>query len=312
MKPIYILLAFIAFVKINAQEHYFVNAKNGLNVRAIDSLSSEKVAKLPYGSMVEKIAETESVINTKDNGRLISGRFVKVKYNNYPYLINKETEYFEREGYVFDAYLKKKENNTLLEVSKISKKIYKELLKKVAKNNRKPEKVSNLDSIKKLLNNRVSWLTQTYEDGSKRNDIIEQIITKNGQVLQLHTTDLERSFEGRYNGYFPEYDILFLSAGHNMDACFSIATGETELTAGNPEYIIASPKNTHRLNGYFGGHECVAYFFQVNNNGEFTYLTEFNSEYDVCWFKEFYWLNEYEFIYSLEDTGTYYKGKIKS
>lgn len=312
MKSIYIILALIAFVKITAQEYYFVSAKNGLNVRSTGNVSSKKVAKLPYGSMVEKIAETDNFISIVDGEQLITGRFVKVKYNNYTYLINQETILFEKEGYVFDAYLKKKENNTLLEVSKISKSTYKELLKKVAKNNRKPKKVSDLDSIKILLNNRVNWLTKTYKDGYQQNDIIEQIITKNGQILQLHTTDLERSFNGTNNGYFPEYDILFLSAGHNMDACFSITTGETELTAGNPEYIVPSPKNTHRLNGYFGGHECVTYFFQAKKNGEFTYLTEFNSEYDVCWFKEFYWLNEYEFIYSLEYKGAYYKGKIKN
>ena len=80
--------------------------------------------------------------------------------------------------------------------------------------------------------------------------------------------------------------------------CFSIKTGETELTIGNPEYIIPSPKNTYRLNGYFGGQECISYFFQKKEKGKFTYLTQFSEDSDLCTFKEFYWIDETQFIYS--------------
>ena len=64
------------------------------------------------------------------------------------------------------------------------------------------------------------------------------------------------------SGYYPEYGILLLEGGHSSDMCFSIKTGESDLTIGNPEYIISSPKNTYRLNGSFGGQECISYFFQ--------------------------------------------------
>ncbi len=50
-----------------------------------------------------------------DNGKQITGRFVKIKYNNYPYLISQEAKTFEREGFVFDGYLKKAENEELVQ-----------------------------------------------------------------------------------------------------------------------------------------------------------------------------------------------------
>ena len=117
------------------------------------------------------------------------------------------------------------------------------------------------------------------------------------------------------SAYYPEYDILVLEGGHTIDVCFSLATGETENTIGNPEYMVSSPKDTYRLNGIFGGQECISYFFQKKEEGKFTYLTALDFEYDICTFKAFYWISENEFIYkkmnySGNGKEAYYKGEI--
>lgn len=310
-----VLISLLTFTTISAQDYYFVNAKNGLNMRNSGDLSAKKIAKIPYGVMVRKIEEMPNEINIIDNGKLITGRFVKIEYDSYPYSINKE---FRGVGYVFDAFLTKKVHNTIVTVSKIDKSSYDELFKKVVVHNKKPKKISNLDSIKDILGNRVYWISKRYKDGYRRDDIIEQINTKNGQQLKLNTLDPDYYFDEATSGYFPQYDILLLAGGHSSDFSFSIATGETTLTAGNPEYIITSPQNTYRLNGHNGGQECETYFFQENKNGEFIYLTEFNNELDYCYFKNFHWLNENEFIFT-ENNHTdyerknlsYYKGSIK-
>ena len=109
-----------------------------------------------------------------------------------------------------------------------------------------------------------------------------------------------------------------MEGGHSIDVCISITSGETESTIGNPQYINPSPKNTYRLNGHFGGQECISYFFQKKENGKFMYLTEYNLDDDICTFKNFLWISENEFVFSkmnyFIDSGNgieeYFKGKI--
>ncbi len=308
---------FIIFISIHTygQEYYFINAKNGLNVRSNSNLSSTKVAKIPFGVMVEKIADTDKYLTVEDNGKQIKGKFIKIRYNNYLYLVSEETKPFEREGYVFDGYLKKQKDKNLISTVKIEKAAYNKLLRSVSKKENNPKKIGNLDSIKTILKNHVKW-----SNNDKSDDFIKSITTKNGQKLLLNYNSNDYGFSEGESGYFPEYDILVLEGGHSSDMCFSIKTGETHFTIGNPEYIISSPKGTYRLNGSFGGQECISYFFQKNENENFIYLTEFGEDYDICTFKEFYWINETIFIYKILDyttdsvngTEEYFKGEIKN
>jgi hypothetical protein len=304
---------------IYGQDYYFITAKNGLNVRSGSDLSSAKVAKIPFGAMIEKIEDTEKELVVNDNGKEIKGKFVKIKYNNYTYLVSEETDSFEREGYVFDGYLKKVKNDGLVAITQLDKATYIELEKKASKETHKPKAMRNLDAIKRLLKNRVVWVTEFESGAYVRNDVLKSITAENGQKLVFNQNSYDYGFSEGHSAYFPLYDILVLDGGHSSDVSFSIKTGETDLAIGNPEYICASPNNSYRLNGLFGGQECISYFFQKNENGKFVYLTALNSDLDICTFKAFYWISETSFIYTtgnyLTDTedGTdeYFRGEIK-
>lgn len=317
MKTFATLFIILIATTIYGQEYYFINAENGLNVRSNSNLSSTKVAKIPFGVLVEKISDTNKILVIEDNGKQIKGKFIKIRYNNYIFLVSEETKPFEREGYVFDGYLKKQKNKDLVSIVKIEKTVYTQLLSKVSKKEDNPKKIRNLDSIKIILKNRVEWGNY---DEYERNDFIKSITTKNGQKLLLNDKSNDYGFSEGGSCYYPEYDILVLEGGHSSDMCFSIKTGETHFTIGNPEYMIPSSKNRYRLNGSFGGQECISYFFQKNENGKFRYLTEFGGDYNICTFKEFYWINETIFIYkilnymtdSVNGTEEYFKGEIKS
>ena len=312
LTKIYILLLFSS---VYAQEYYFVNAENGLNVRSESNLSSIKIAKIPFGILVQKISNTNNKMTIDDDGKKITGHWVKIKYENYPYLVSKDTKAFETEGYVFDGYLKKVIDDSIINRSQISSTEFNELKQKSSRQIRKPKKIGSLDSIKNILKNRLEWTTEFESEEHKRDDLIKSINTQNGQKLLVNQNTVDYGFAAGWSGYYPEYDILVLEGGHTIDVCFSIQTGETELTIGNPEYIIPSPQNTHRLNGFFGGHECITYFLQKKANDTFTYLTQFDNNYDICTFKEFYWVNETTFIYKIishKGDAIFFKSEIKN
>ncbi|WP_299125899.1 SH3 domain-containing protein [uncultured Winogradskyella sp.] len=304
-----------------SQNYYYINAENGLNVRSEPKLSSEKMAKLPHGVIVEKLTDTNHELIITDNGAQIKGHWVKIKYSNYTYLVSEETESFEREGYVFNGYLKPLANKNSMTITKINKSQFEEWLTTVPKQVYISKKISNLDSVKAILKDRVDWMTEAdLDEGDYINCLIKSITIANGQKLIINQNSNDCYFAEDASGYYPEYDILVLEGGHSIDVCFSIKTGETTDIIGNPEYIIASPKNTYRLNGTFGGQECVSYFFQKKVNGKFIYLTEFDETYFPCRFKEFHWITETKFIYSttysifhtIDSDIEYFKGEINS
>ncbi|SEE66760.1 SH3 domain-containing protein [Tenacibaculum sp. MAR_2010_89] len=273
MKILVKIYMLFMFSNVLAQEYYFINAENGLNVRSKSNSSSLKIAKIPFGVVVEKLFDTNKKITINDNGKPIEGSWIKIKYNNYIYLVSKEEKPFEKEGYVFDGYLKKVKNKNVINTSKISLTKFNVLKEKIEEIIHRPKKNGNLDSIKKILKNRVTWVTKFENENYKREDAIKSIKTQNGQKLILNQHSNDYGFSEGWSGYYPAYNILVLEGGHSSDKCFSIKTGETELTIGNPKYIISSPKNTYRLNGYFGGQECISYFFQKKVNGAFIYLS---------------------------------------
>ncbi len=311
-----IILSIVCF-STNAQEDYFVNAKKGLNVRADKKLDSKKITKLPFGVVVTKLEEASEEVTI--GIKRIKGKWIKIKYNNYLYLLpNKiEHEQYEGEGYVFDAYLKKKKDGKEeIDTFKITEKEFVRLRGKRTAFFQKAGKITDLNSIKKKLKNRVTWVTSFEDEAYKREDAIQSIITNNGQKLVINQMSNEYGFDKDFSGYYPKYDILVFEGGHASDACFSIKTGAMQSTVGNPDYIIPSPKNTYRLNGYESGQECILYFFQKKEKGEFIYLTDFNI---ACHFVDFYWIDEITFIYSImnyskdsiKGVKEYFKGKLK-
>jgi len=320
MKINILLIIVFAFFNTYAQ-NYFINAENGLNVRSESNLSSKKINKIPFGTLVEKISDTDKYLTINDNGNKIKGKFVKIKYTNDSYFLPKEkndTGYaIFREGYVFDAYLTKQTNNDLVQIEKIEKPEYFKLLKQVNKITSKTKKISDLDSVKKILKDKVEWFSESEMKNAMANNVIKSIKLTNGRKLLFNINAVDFGFSEEYSAYYPEYEILVLEAGHSS-VSFSLETGGDEQIIGNPEYIIHSPSKSYRLNGSFDGQECISYFFQKKINGKFAYLTKFNTEAEPCSFKEFYWLNENTFIYRISDFLTendnknFYKGKIKN
>ncbi|QXP54141.1 SH3 domain-containing protein [Cellulophaga sp. HaHa_2_1] len=317
------IILIIIFTSFNTYaQKYFINAENGLNVRSESSLSSKKLNKIPFGTLVEKTSDTDKYLTINDNGNKVKGKFVKIKYTNEDYFLPEEkndTGYvIYREGYVFDAFLTKQTNNDLVQIEKIEKSEYFKLLKQANKINSKTKKISDLDSVKIILKNKVEWFSESEMKNAIVNNAIKSITLTNGRKLLFNINVVDFGFLEEYSGYYPEYDILVLEGGHSSNVCFSLETGGTEQSIGNPEYIIPSPKDSYRLNGSFGGQTCISYFFQKKINGKFTYLTEFNTEVESCSFKEFYWINENTFIYRISEFLTengikqFYKGKIKN
>ncbi len=302
------------------QSFYYVTAPNGLNVRKSPNLSSIKKAQLPFGMEVEKIANTDAELTLQDNGKTVEGKWVKIKYDNYTYLVSNKKEQFEAEGYVFDAYLKPLNNKDLISIKQIDQSDYLQLHEKAYKEIRIPRKIGTLDAVKTALKHRVEWVTEFEDSLYARDDVIKSIVLSNGKKLFINDKSSDVGFAQGWSGYFPEFDILLLEGGHSSDISFHLKTGETTQTAGNPEYIIHSPNKQYRLNGYHGGQECVSYFFQVKKNGMYQYFTQFNWDYNICTFKDFYWINNLEFIYTLKNYSTdaengiveYYKGELKN
>ena len=326
MKKHLILIICMFFLKnIYAQDYYYIIAKSGLNVRENTSLNSQKVAKIPFGVVVKKIENTNKELIITDNGEKIKGNWVKIEYNNYGYLVNEEEEQFSREGFVFDAFLKPlKDEKISIPVQKTTKSVFLKTKKAHTIVSKKLVRITDLDHIKKLLKGRVKWSTWAKDyDGSlyKRDDVPIEIITENNQKIKFAGIgNSDMYFDSDNGGYYPEEDVLVLIGGHSSDQCYSIKTGETTLTIGNPEYIISSPKKTYRLNGYFPGQECKEYFFQKKVNGNYEYFQSFYlwSDYGICYFKEFYWINETQFVFKTSYDGVvtnkseeYYKGEIK-
>jgi len=301
----YILEKKIVFVpKIVGQDLYIVTAESGLNVREAGILKSKKIGKLAYGTLVEKIGSTDVSLTLNDKGKQITGTFVNIKTSNLGMFTQ------DLQGYVFDGYLKKYVDDSLLNIVEIDQETYNRLTASALINKAyQPNKISDKATVQALLKDQVTW----YED-----DFIKSIAFDTGEKLSFEHDMVDFGFSEGQSAYYPDEKILVLEGGHSSDVCFSLKTGETELTIGNPEYSIPSPKNTYRLNGYFGGQECITYFFQKYENGKYTYVTTIDWDYDICVFKSFKWVSEQVFIYIKMDytedaengKEVYYKGEL--
>ncbi len=314
------LVLLLLFITSNSygQDYYFINAQSGLNVRSGSDLSSKKVTKIPFGLMVEKIADTEKEFIVNDNGKQIKGKFVKIKYGDFSCITYGNYDGSIQYGYVFDGYLKKVKNDDLTTIKQIDKVTYTALSQRASKEIHTPKAIKNLDSIKMILKNRVDWASESETAQYLVSNAVKSIRLANELKVSFNIGCVDFGFSQGHSGYYPEDDILVLEGGHGTDVCFSLKTGETELTIGNPEYMVSSPNNSYRLNGYFGGQECISYFLQKKENGKFVYLTELNNDLDICIFKTFYWINETTFIYTTGDywtdgeneTDAYFMGEI--
>jgi len=80
---------------LNIKEPIVVTAMSGLSVRNSPSLKAKRIGKLAYLSTVQIISKTNKILTITDEGKQLSGFWVKIKYKN-------------TQAYVFDGFLEEK------------------------------------------------------------------------------------------------------------------------------------------------------------------------------------------------------------
>lgn len=290
-----LLLILVNAIFLKCQERLFITAPTGLIVRSAPSVYSERSGKLPYGSVVELLEKTNSKVRMMDNEKEVEGSWFKIKYDNFPYIISEpEVENFEDVGYIFSYYTEKLNKAKIIE-QEISATDFKKLSKKHEKNMVK--KITSQKEVEQILSNQLKWKEVKYLGYT-----IDEITLDNGQVLKIN----QKSNDYGFVAYYPAERIILFEGGHTSDYSISLKYGESLETAGNPEYIVKSPNDVYRLNGWFPGQQCSSYFFQKKSGSKLIYLTDFGwgSEQNgskVCTMKDFTWLNDGEFVYHFTD-----------
>ncbi len=169
----------------------------------------------------------------------------------------------------------------------------------------KIEKITDFKVVKKLLNGLIEF-------EEKENDVaIHKITFRNGIVWNSQN---EEEF---FVAYYPSEDIILLEGGHSSDISFNLKNGKETEETGNPDYLKPSPNKTFRLNGFYEGQECVTYFIEKNNNGQFqkviplSELFNKNGNVTICSAQEVFWKNDFTLF--LKENAAYDKtGKLKT
>jgi hypothetical protein len=132
--------------------------------------------------------------------------------------------------------------------------------KNTIKNTKKQlEKITHFETAKKMLNGVVEFYDDNGDGESHR---LRKILFRNGDILS-------NSEDNYFVAYYPSEDVILFEGGHSTDVSFNLKNGRQTEEAGNPDYVVASPNNEFRLNGFYDGQECVSYFIQKNSKGQF-------------------------------------------
>lgn len=161
---------------------------------------------------------------------------------------------------------------------------------KTVKNTDKPiKKITDFNTVKKMLNGVVEFW-----DGDKDGEShgLRRILFRNGATFtNIYNEDF-------FVAYYPSEDIILFEGGHSSDVSFNLKNGKQTEETGNPDYIVTSPDNQYRLNGFFDGQECVSYFIQKNINGHFENVIPLNSAFvrkdkiNLCQANDFFWSDD--------------------
>ncbi|MFJ1377291.1 hypothetical protein ACILE8_02840 [Capnocytophaga canimorsus] len=158
------------------------------------------------------------------------------------------------------TYIKSFFNEDLpLEIHQISEKEFHTAQSKATKSDSIP-KITNFAQAEKHLKDIV-----TFRKDRDWTHFPQEIRFRNGLKLD---TIYDLLNEIGFAAYFPTEDILLFEGGHSSDVSFNLSNGKETEEVGNPDYVIASPNNKVRLNGFYGGQECVFYFIQQYKNGQ--------------------------------------------
>jgi len=132
------------------------------------------------------------------------------------------------------------------------------------------EKITDLKRAKKMLKGRVVW-----GEGDWSNAVYN-IVFRSGKTFPRDDYS-----EMLFVAYYPQEEILLLEGGHSSDVSFNLNTGEKTENTGNPDYIVFSPSQKYRLNGYHSGHEWVYYFIQEKTDGQYQRIINLDDEFEV-------------------------------
>ncbi|GAA4108832.1 hypothetical protein GCM10022393_05180 [Aquimarina addita] len=298
-----IFLGVISSFNTIAQEGYYVVANSGLIVRDQPSLQGTNIAKLPYGYPINIIEKTNHQLTITDQDKKIHGFWIKIKLTYTGYLIPQE----QTTGYIFDGFIEKKNYKHQLALQKINQATFCNLMYRDTQWDTNI-KIGDYNKIQDLLKNNI--LFDEYK-------MPLSITAFNGAHYKFDIESSDTGFSDGWSFYYPELKVLVLEGGHSSDMVYDIKTGAHH-RIGNPEYMITSPNRKYRLNGLFGGQECVSYFFESNNNGKFQYILDIDILNTLCNIQQFLWLSDDTFIIShfIYDDGIeneiFYKGKIKN
>ncbi|WP_172919925.1 hypothetical protein [Capnocytophaga canis] len=159
-----------------------------------------------------------------------------------------------------EAYIQSFSNEDLpLEIRQISEKEFHTAQSKARKGDSIP-KITNFAEAEKLLKDII-----TFRKDRDWTHFPQEIRFRNGTKLD---TIYDLLNEIGFVAYFPTEDIVLFEGGHSSDVSFNLSNGKQTEEVGNPEFVVASPNNKARLNGFYGGQECVFYFIQQYKNGQ--------------------------------------------
>ncbi|MFJ1442335.1 hypothetical protein ACILFQ_10580 [Capnocytophaga canimorsus] len=158
------------------------------------------------------------------------------------------------------TYIKSFFNEDLpLEIHQISEKEFHTAQSKATKSDSIP-KITNFAQAEKHLKDIV-----TFRKDRDWTHFPQEIRFRNGTKLD---TIYDLLNEIGFAAYFPTEDIVLFEGGHSSDVSFNLSNGKETEEVGNPDFVVASPNNKVRLNGFYGGQECVFYFIQQYKNGQ--------------------------------------------
>ncbi|MFK8375942.1 hypothetical protein [Capnocytophaga canimorsus] len=158
------------------------------------------------------------------------------------------------------TYIKSFFNEDLpLEIHQISEKEFHTAQSKATKSDSIP-KITNFAEAEKLLKDII-----TFRKDRDWTHFPQEIRFRNGLKLD---TIYDLLNEIGFAAYFPTEDIVLFEGGHSSDVSFNLSNGKQTEEVGNPDFVVASPNNKVRLNGFYGGQECVFYFIQQYKNDQ--------------------------------------------
>ncbi len=147
------------------------------------------------------------------------------------------------------------------------------------------EKITDIATAKKMLDGIVEFRE------NENNANLRRILFQNGDIYNN-----QDFFE--FVAYFPSEDIILFEGGHTSDVSFNLKNGEETDESGNPYYIATGPNDKYRLNGSFGGQQCISYFIQKNINGQFIKVIDLEQVFadvgklKLCTIHESFWKDE--------------------